>query len=97
MTSAVWVGERGYPKSRGNEQNQLICDSDKGGRGQKIADVIYGSPLTLKTADNQSLQEGLQSSSVPTSIRVVGRGIEDKGCRTTARRRERWVGRFLRY
>ena len=29
-----WVG--GSPKSRRKEQNQLICDSDKGGRGSKI-------------------------------------------------------------
>ena len=37
------------PKSRRKEQNQLICDSDKGGGGVKkseyFADVIYGSPL----------------------------------------------------
>ena len=41
-----WVGE-GAPKSRQKEQNQLICDSDKGGGGKKIAHVIYGSPLGL--------------------------------------------------
>ena len=44
MTSTVqWVGS---PKSRQKEQNQLICDSDRGEEGvkksKKIADVIYG-------------------------------------------------------
>ena len=37
----------GSPKSRRREQNLLICDSNKGGGGQKsdnFADVIYGSP-----------------------------------------------------
>ena len=50
MTSAVGRG-RGSPKSRRKEQNQLICDLDKGGGGQKIQkicgqspDIIYGSP-----------------------------------------------------
>ena len=48
MMSAVGGG-RGSPKSRQEEHNQLICDSDKGGRGQKsenFADVICGSPET---------------------------------------------------
>ena len=40
----------GSPKNRLKEQNQLICDSDRGGeRGVKnsenFADVMYGSPL----------------------------------------------------
>ena len=50
MTSAVGGGE-GSPNSRQKEQNQLICDSDKGSEGVKksenFADVIYGSPLTV--------------------------------------------------
>ena len=36
------LGRRGSPKSRRKEQNQLICDSDKG--GQKI---LYGSRQSL--------------------------------------------------
>ena len=45
MTSASGGG-RGSGKSRQKEQNQLICDSDKRGRGSKnLAEVIYGSPL----------------------------------------------------
>ena len=50
MTS-VLEGGRGSPKSRGKEQNQLICDSDKGERVKKsenFADVIYGSPPMAK-------------------------------------------------
>ena len=46
MTSAVGGG-RGSPKSRQKEQNQLICDSDKGAgvkNSEYFADVIYGSP-----------------------------------------------------
>ena len=35
MTSAMGGG-RGSPKSRWKEQNQLICDSDKWGGGNKI-------------------------------------------------------------
>ena len=39
-------GGRGYPKSRQQEQNQLICDSDRGvKKSEHFADVIYGSPL----------------------------------------------------
>ena len=47
MTSTVGGG-RGSPKSRQKEQNQLICDSDKGGvnKSENFADVIYGSPLS---------------------------------------------------
>ena len=44
-------GGRGSPKSRQEEHNQLICDSDKGGRGQKsenVADVICGSPRPVR-------------------------------------------------
>ena len=47
MTSAVGGG-RWSPNSRQKEQNQLICDSDKGGEGKKsenVADVIHGSSL----------------------------------------------------
>ena len=47
MTSAV-DGGRGSPKSRQKEQNQLICDSDRGEgvkNSEHFADVIYGSPL----------------------------------------------------
>ena len=46
---SVVGGGGGSPKSRQKDQNQLICDSDKGGEGVKksknFADVIYGSPL----------------------------------------------------
>ena len=45
MTSEV-DGGRGIPKSRQKEQNQLICDSDKGGGVEKdeiCADIIYGN------------------------------------------------------
>ena len=40
---------RGSQKSRRKEENQLICDIDKGGgvkNSQNYADVIYGSPVT---------------------------------------------------
>ena len=44
------MGGGGSPKSRQKEQNQLLCDSDKGGEGVKkslnFADVINESPLT---------------------------------------------------
>ena len=48
MTSKL-DGGRGVPqKSRQKEQNQLVCDSDRGGEGVKrsenFVDVIYGSP-----------------------------------------------------
>ena len=47
MTSAVGGGEGGSPKSRQKEQNQLICDSDKGvKKSENFADIIYGSPLS---------------------------------------------------
>ena len=49
MSSAVG-GMRGSPKSRRKEQNQLICDSDKGGgvkKSEHFADIIYGSILRL--------------------------------------------------
>ena len=49
MTSAVGGGG-GWPKSRRKEQNQLMCDSDKGGEGVEKSDnfayVTYGSPLS---------------------------------------------------
>ena len=49
MTSAVGVSRgEGVPKGRRNEQNQLICDSDRGEGVKKyenFADVIYGTPL----------------------------------------------------
>ena len=49
VTSAVGGGGRGSPKSRRKEQNQLICDSDKGAKkSEHIADVIDGSPKKLK-------------------------------------------------
>ena len=43
---------RGSPKSRRKEENQLICDSAKGGgdgvkKSEIFADIIYGSPLML--------------------------------------------------
>ena len=47
MTYAVGgaMGE-GVPKKQTKEQNQLICDSDRGGgkKSEPFADVIYGSP-----------------------------------------------------
>ena len=44
MTSTVGGG--GSPKSRQEEQNQLICDSDSGVKNSdNFAGVIYGSPL----------------------------------------------------
>ena len=46
MTSVVGGG-RGFPKSRRKEQNQLICDSDKGGgvkKSKNFVDVMYGIP-----------------------------------------------------
>ena len=48
MTSGGGGGE-GAPKSRHQEQNQLICDSDKEGvkKSENFADVIYGSPLEM--------------------------------------------------
>ena len=52
MTSVVGGG-RGSPKSRQNEQNQMICDSDRGGgekNSEKFADNIYGS-LLRRTVD----------------------------------------------
>ena len=42
------MGGGGSPKSRQKEQNQLICDSDRGGgvkKSENFADVIYGSPV----------------------------------------------------
>ena len=53
MTSAVGGGG-GSPKSRRKEQNQLICDSDKGegvNKSENFADVIYGSPLMFFSAE----------------------------------------------
>ena len=51
MTSAVGGGG-GSPKSRQNEQNQLIYVCDKGEEGVKkfenFVDVVYGCPLTIK-------------------------------------------------
>ena len=45
MTSAM-DRRRGSQKSRQEEQNQLICDSNRGvKKSEKFADVIYGSPL----------------------------------------------------
>ena len=44
------MGGGGSPKSRQKEQNQLICDSDKGGgviKSENFADVTYGSSLIL--------------------------------------------------
>ena len=46
-----WVGGGG--ESRGKEQNQLICDMTvtRGGgikKSENLADIIYGSPLTLR-------------------------------------------------
>ena len=49
MTSAMGGG-KGSPKNKQKEQNQLICDSDKGGgvkKSENYADVIYGSPRTV--------------------------------------------------
>ena len=44
MTSAL-KGGGVSPKSRRKEQNQLICDSDKGVvKSENFANVIYGSP-----------------------------------------------------
>ena len=52
MTSAVGGGG-GFPKSRREDQNQLICDSDKGvQKSDNFADVIYGSPLRSITFEN---------------------------------------------
>ena len=48
MTSALGGGG-GPQKTDKKEQNHLICDSDKGGGGQKsenVADLIHGSPLS---------------------------------------------------
>ena len=64
MTSAVGGG-RGSPKSRRKEQNQLICDSDKGGEGPKnpkILRTLYmegiGSPqIKYPTAPNRKTPE----------------------------------------
>ena len=54
MTFAVGGG-RGSPKSRRKEQNQLICDNERGREGVKkcenFADVIYGSPLRGEEVD----------------------------------------------
>ena len=50
MTSAVGGGEVGSPKSRQKKQNQLICDSDKGGEGQIseiFAECHIWKPLNL--------------------------------------------------
>ena len=48
-----WVGWRGSPKNRWKKQNQLICDSIKGGgkKSENFADVKYGRPLTLGFGD----------------------------------------------
>ena len=46
MTSAL-QGEGDPQKEDKKEQNQLICDSDRGvPKSEQFADVIYGSPLT---------------------------------------------------
>ena len=54
MTSAVGGG-RVSPKSRGKKQNQLICDSDKGGRGSKSQKILRTSymeaPLCISLAN----------------------------------------------
>ena len=43
------MGGGGSLKSRREEQNQLICDSDKGvKKSENFADVIFGSPHTPK-------------------------------------------------
>ena len=56
MTSAVGGG-RGSPKSRQKEQNQLICDSNKGEvkKSENFADIIYGSPLSSFASSIASL------------------------------------------
>ena len=41
MTSAVGGG--GFPKYRQKEQNQLICDSDKGGGSKKNQNILQTS------------------------------------------------------
>ena len=47
MTSTVGGGG-GSRKSRWKEQNQLICNSGRGGKkSDNFADVIYGSHLAL--------------------------------------------------
>ena len=37
------MGKRGYPKSRRKEQNQLICNSDKGERVSKNPKILQTS------------------------------------------------------
>ena len=49
MTSAVG-GQRGSPKSRQKEQNQLICESDKGEKG-KVTKI----PKILRTSYMEAL------------------------------------------
>ena len=65
MTSTVqWVGS---PKSRQKEQNQLICDSDRGEGVKKseiFADVIYGSPLSAVPAPAGREGEGARARAV---------------------------------
>ena len=40
----VRTPQRGSPKSRQKEQNHLICDSDKGGRGSKNPTAYMEAP-----------------------------------------------------
>ena len=52
---------RGSPKSRRKEENQLICDSAKGGgdgvkKSEIFADIIYGSPLMLNVIAERDVQ-----------------------------------------
>ena len=69
MTSAL-QGEGDPQKEDKKEQNQLICDSDKGEEGVKkseiVADVIYGSPLS-----SQSLRTFQFSSAMAGGGRVT--------------------------
>ena len=92
MTSAVGGG-RGSPKSREKEQNQLICDSDKGGEGVKkseiFADVIYGNPLRPKWIQHEEGGEDEDEDGNENGGGEREREREREGERARGRKRER--------
>ena len=60
MTSAVGGGG-GSPKSRRKEQNQLICDSDKGGRGSKNPKMLRTSYMDMEAPLFESMRRMVEN------------------------------------
>ena len=73
MTSSVGGG-RGSPKSRRKEQNQLICDSDKGGStNPKILRTAY-----IEAPDDVLLRGGNRAGSMSRCSGGRGRDLEGR-------------------